>query len=254
MLITITDITTDPRCQPRESMDYATVGEYAEAYATGTVMPPITVYSDGTTNWLADGFHRVAGARAAGLTEIEATIKDGRLRDATLHAVGANATHGLRRTNADKRRAVATLLDDDEWSRLSDREIARRCGVTHPFVAKLRDERSGNGYQMTRAEAERLTRQAAAGLRAQLEDIANEWREIESRLPPDQYRAWLTAEYGRDVAQDVMRFYRAIAANDMDEMITVFIDISFWIDPETDELYPSPTLQMLESRRQTAAR
>jgi len=34
--------------------------------------------------------------------------------DAVFNSVGANAEHGLRRTNADKRRAVLTLLNDDE--------------------------------------------------------------------------------------------------------------------------------------------
>jgi hypothetical protein len=54
--------------------------------------------------------------------------------------VGANSTHGLRRTNADKRRAALTLLQDAEWQGWSNREIARQCGVTHAFVAKLRRE------------------------------------------------------------------------------------------------------------------
>lgn len=48
----------------------------------------------------------------------------------------------MRRTNADKRRAVLRLLDDAEWAVWSDREIARRCGVAHPFVAKLRPAKS----------------------------------------------------------------------------------------------------------------
>lgn len=30
------------------------------------------------------------------------------------------------------------LLNDEEWSKWSDSEIARRCRVSHPFVAKLR--------------------------------------------------------------------------------------------------------------------
>lgn len=45
------------------------------------------------------------------------------------------------------------LLNDLEWSQWSDREIARRCGVAHPFVGKLRpvpNEPSGNGFQMER--------------------------------------------------------------------------------------------------------
>jgi len=43
---------------------------------------------------------------------------------------------------ADKRRAVMKLLNDDEWSQWSDREIARRCAVSHMTVNRLREEMS----------------------------------------------------------------------------------------------------------------
>jgi len=42
----------------------------------------------------------------------------------------------------------STLLRDDVWAKWSDREVAQRCAVTHPFVGKVRSELSGNGYQM----------------------------------------------------------------------------------------------------------
>jgi hypothetical protein len=45
---------------------------------------------------------------------------------------------GWGRTHDDKRRAVLTLLNDPEWSKWSDREIARLCAVSHEFVRKLR--------------------------------------------------------------------------------------------------------------------
>lgn len=54
------------------------------------------------------------------------------------YAVGANAAHGLRRTNADKRRAVTMLLDDPESVQWSDREIAKACAVSHEFVRQQR--------------------------------------------------------------------------------------------------------------------
>jgi len=60
-------------------------------------------------------------------------------QNANVPSVVANATHGLRRTNQDKRRAVELLLNDPEWSGWSDHEIARACGVTQPFVSKLRN-------------------------------------------------------------------------------------------------------------------
>jgi hypothetical protein len=54
-------------------------------------------------------------------------------------SVGANASHGLRRTNGDKRRAVLVLLKDSEWAQRSDRWIAEKCGVSNTFVAGLRE-------------------------------------------------------------------------------------------------------------------
>jgi hypothetical protein len=71
-------------------------------------------------------------------------VHEGGQREALLHAAGANLTHGLRRTNADKRKAVMTLLADEEWRRWSDRQVARHCGVDHKFVAKTRGELSGD--------------------------------------------------------------------------------------------------------------
>lgn len=88
--------------------------------------------------WLADGFHRVAAAKQAGLADIEAIVHDGGRREALLHAVGANARHGLRRTNADKRRAVEMMLADPEWCARSDNWIAGKCGVSHTFVGTVR--------------------------------------------------------------------------------------------------------------------
>jgi transposase-like protein len=77
-----------------------------------------------------------------------AILRSGPRRDAIVHAAGANADHGLRRTNADKRRAVETLLRDGEWSQWSDREIARRCQVSAPLVGNIRRELSVNGLQI----------------------------------------------------------------------------------------------------------
>ena len=42
----------------------------------------------------------------------------------------------------DKRRAVIRMLEDAEWSKWSDREIARRCAVDSTFVSRLHRELS----------------------------------------------------------------------------------------------------------------
>lgn len=138
--VILDDIRTDGGTQPREYLNELVLSEYAESMIGGIVFPPVVLFFDGSHYWLADGFHRFFAAKKCGARDIAAEVRQGTRRDARLHAVGANATHGLRRTNADKRRAVLTLLQDEEWQRWSNREIARQCGVTHTFVAKLRRE------------------------------------------------------------------------------------------------------------------
>lgn len=133
-------------CQPRESIDLAVVADYIEVLesAESNSFPPVIVFSDGEGYWLADGFHRALAAEGAGLPDIAAHVLPGNERDAILYACGANADHGLRRTNADKRKAVLTLLEDDAWSQWSDREIARRCKVSDRLVNNLRAELTAN--------------------------------------------------------------------------------------------------------------
>ncbi len=140
MKIAINNLRLDGGTQPRAEVDPFVVDDYAEALHAGIEFPAITAFYDGSLYWLADGFHRVSAAKKAGNTEIEADVKQGTQRDAILFSVGANAAHGLRRTNADKRRAVQRLLTDEEWTKWSDREIARRCSVHHEMVGKLRKE------------------------------------------------------------------------------------------------------------------
>lgn len=137
-MLDLDKIRIDGGTQSRAELNQDTVAEYAEAYKAGAEFPPVTVFFDGKHQWLADGFHRYFASKAAGRTTILEKVTPGTQRDAVLFSLSANATHGLRRTNDDKRRAVMTLLNDPEWSGWSDREIARQCGVTHPFVANLR--------------------------------------------------------------------------------------------------------------------
>jgi hypothetical protein len=114
----------------------------------GDEFPAIDVYFDGSEHWLADGFYRVAAAQKVGMDMIRAEVHAGTKRDALLHAAGANETHGVRRTNLDKRKAVQTLLEDKEWREWSDREIARQTRTSQPFVTKLR-----HGYLQTLSDS-----------------------------------------------------------------------------------------------------
>ncbi len=137
--IRLEQIRTDGGTQPRAEVNEDVVREYAESLTDGAKMPPVVVFYDGAGYWLADGFHRFFAHRKIGALDIAADVRQGTRRDAVLHSVGANDTHGLRRSKADKRQAVLTLLKDDEWGKWSNREIARRCSVNDKTVAAIRE-------------------------------------------------------------------------------------------------------------------
>lgn len=124
-------------------IDAGTVADYATAMRAGAEFPPVVLFHDGSAYWTGDGFHRIVAARDIGRDTIRAEIRAGGSREAVLLAAGANATHGLRRTQADKRKAIKTLLQDPEWTRWSDREIAKVCAVDHKTVGSVRRELTG---------------------------------------------------------------------------------------------------------------
>ena len=134
----ISTLTFDTDIQCREGMRSETVAMYREDMLAGGTFPPMVVFYDGNKRWVADGFHRGQAYREAGIEKVPVDERQGTKRDAILFAVGANAAHGLRRTNADKRRAVEMLLRDAEWRLWSDRELARRAGVSNQFIANMR--------------------------------------------------------------------------------------------------------------------
>jgi hypothetical protein len=133
----IEDIQATGGTQIRANIDQDAVNDYAEHVDD---LPPAEVYHDGTPKgfWLVDGFHRYFAHKKSGRQFISVAIKSGTRREAILAACGVNSSHGMRRTNEDKRNAVMTLLRDEEWQNWGDSEIAKKCGVAQSFARKLR--------------------------------------------------------------------------------------------------------------------
>jgi hypothetical protein len=142
--IPLAAIKIDPTIQQRvNGTSQGVVDDYAEALRDGVRLPPVIVFTDdGVTYWLADGFHRTAAHQQAypDVQDIKCEVSLGGREDAVLFACGANASHGLRRSNEDKRKAVRALVRSEKWAHWSDHEIARQCRVSPPFVSKLRNE------------------------------------------------------------------------------------------------------------------
>lgn len=148
----------DGDTQTRDAIDEATVAEYEQHYRDGVDLPPIEVVWDGRSFWLHDGFHRYHAAKRAGLTSLPAISVEGTADLARWLACGANRTHGLKRSNADKRRAVsmALALKPEE----SNAAIAAHCGVSDHFVGDVRKDLTPIGSEST---ADRVTRTGRDG-------------------------------------------------------------------------------------------
>lgn len=140
MNISLEKIVINGGTQSRDKIDENVVADYADAMLAGAEFPPLDVFHDGVSYWLADGFHRYFAAKRAKSPGFKCNVHEGTLRDAILFSFGANKSHGLQRSSATKRKIVMGMLADLEWQDWSDREIAKWCGFSHPFVAAVRKE------------------------------------------------------------------------------------------------------------------
>ena len=174
----------DGDTQYRINVDPAVVGDYKRLIADGdrdgdgrVIWPfrdPVEAVKGADTGdlWLVDGFQRLAAwglhfgdSSLAAVPPVPVRVVavgdgDG-LRLALLTAAGSNSAHGAPRSDADKRNAVDRLLADPEWAAWSDREIARRAGVSAPFVAKRKEEAA---KAAARAAAQRAGADVAGSL------------------------------------------------------------------------------------------
>jgi len=141
MQLKLQDIRLDGNTQPRSRVYDETVTSYTEALLEGSKFPPVDVFFDGKHYWLADGFHRYHAHRRNKVPNIDVTVHNGTKRDAFIFSRGANAEHGLPRTNEEKRAVVVSLLDDPEYEDASDRDIAKVCKVSNMTVGRIRKQR-----------------------------------------------------------------------------------------------------------------
>lgn len=139
-LIAVDNIKMDRAIQSRAAMSMEDMREFSEAMARGDVFPPIVVFWDGKRYWLADGFHRHGAAKRAGVVDIRCEVHYGTRRDAIVYSAGANKKFSIKRTEADKRKAVEMLLADEEWFGKSASQIAAHVGVSTNSARLWRSE------------------------------------------------------------------------------------------------------------------
>jgi hypothetical protein len=138
--INISDIRIDGGTQIRKELNLDKVNEYAQQMDDGVEFPPITVFFDGSSTWLAEGFHRLSSERQRGSTTIKANVINGTIEDATLFALGSNK-HGLNMSAEDYRRSIEIMLKHPKWSTWSNAQIAKHIGVSAMTVGRVKKER-----------------------------------------------------------------------------------------------------------------
>lgn len=139
--VKISDLIIDPDLQMRVK-DHEP--EYIAALKKVTPagkLPPIEVFRDSEDGpvWVADGHARVAAAKAAKCATIRARVHPGGRDAAFEFALGANRTHGVRRTPEDLRNAVRKALTDPATAKCSSRMIAQKCDCSDRYVRNVRD-------------------------------------------------------------------------------------------------------------------
>lgn len=198
--VPLAKITQDKELQPRQALTQEAVQEYAEAMTDGGTLPPCLVVFDGKTHWLCDGFHRVNAAKSIGAKDIECEVRRGTRHDAMWLAAAANLKHGVRRTNSDKRRAVAMALAVRPESSL--REIADHCAVTHEMVRTVKSQ----------LEAVHEVEQTASD--AVTEAIADEVVTESDKVEQSMIAAEAAIDAAIDALDDAARKVEALCATD----------------------------------------
>lgn len=123
----------DLSLQTRAGTDAETINNYAEAMADGAHFPEVTVFTDGTTHWLADGFHRVMAAKQNGKATIPADVRKGTADDAVVFGGTANNKQGRRPTRADVQHFMRMVWERREaifGGTPTGGNFAERCGVS----------------------------------------------------------------------------------------------------------------------------
>jgi len=136
--VEIEEIKINDSPQVRITNDANVIADYAAHLAAGGTFPPVVLFGNEGQYYLADGFHRLEAAKTADQDMIDAEVHPGDRKAALKFALSANAKHGLRRSNPDKRHAIQIALA--EFPGLSNHAYEEMCRVSDDLVKKVKGE------------------------------------------------------------------------------------------------------------------
>ncbi len=143
--------------QSRAEINQSLIEEYTAMMAGGVEFDAVEGIEDNNGQmYVWDGHHRGEAARTLD-RPLLVNLQPGTRIDAEWLALAANQKHGLRRSRADKQYIVRRALLHPNGVGLSDREVARHCGVDHKTVGKIREEMELSG-EIPQIEKRTVTR------------------------------------------------------------------------------------------------
>jgi len=216
--VPIKDIVTDCKTQQR-SVDDDVVKRYAALMKDGAKFRPVEIIADSKKgNFLWDGFHRYFAAIKLGKKYIEANMIEGTQRDAIYLSFSANSENAFPRQPGTVKEIVEKILKDEEWSKMSQNDIARHVGCTKQFVSKIKSEfEKLSVNQLTDRTA--LTGQKTGISRSKTVKVKRGGSSYEMKLPENK----VLDATGKQVPEHLVKFFER--ANEYRQMIKQLNDM-----------------------------
>ena len=200
--ILIIDIKIDGGTQQRP-VDEAVVARYAALMKDGVRVPPVDLVRDGTTHYLTDGFHRVAAAIKLSKKSIEVNFIHGAHREAIYLSFAANKENAFPRQPGTAKGIVEKILKDKEWSKMSQRDIARHVGCTQKFVWKICEEIKKSASDDQSSDRTALSGPKEGLERAKTVKVKRGKSEYEAKVPEKK----VLDATGKQVPEHLVKFF-----------------------------------------------
>ncbi|MGI8545355.1 MAG: DNA modification methylase [Aridibacter sp.] len=146
--VNVANITVDPAFQIRERLSEEIITELAEKYQQHDYIAPIHIIDAGNRLIVVNGFTRVAAIKRTTVRKINAVV----IKTSEIYSLGLRLFHNSNNdqnfTKSELKSAVAELLKNEEFSRLSDRQLARNFPLSDKTIAKIRPETSAENPQI----------------------------------------------------------------------------------------------------------
>ena len=145
--VKVLDDSISKRCRKGKSKD--TVEDYVDVLKKYQrwPFPPIDVYHDGSSYWIADGYHRWCAAVKTKRENVPCNVHNGSEMDALKFAFSCNQSHGLRISNEDKRHRVLEALKEPTLKSMQIQKLADICGVSHTLVRSIKNPKAFKAVQ-----------------------------------------------------------------------------------------------------------